>query len=179
MWLVGGMLEPIFNNSLWQIRLTTRLLTVSWEQCHYTTITVWSWRCWRLKMMHLTIAALSVFMFLQVASGQTPPRPNLSNSFSAEVHVNVHSFSHKNMLPCLCRLCFRLLTHCLINKLLPSVTEYTRMSKLHEIFIENLWYMVVSMHKCLCNVVLLVWGSFRLAPITKFAILYACIIILC
>ena len=95
MWLVGGMLEPIFNNSLWQIRLTTRLLTVSWEQCHYTTITVWSWRCWRLKMMHLTIAALSVFMFLQVASGQTPPRPNLSNSFSAEVHVNVHSFSMK------------------------------------------------------------------------------------
>ena len=42
-------------------------------------------------MMDLTIAVLSVFMFLQVGSGQTPPRPNLSNSFSAQVHTCVPS----------------------------------------------------------------------------------------
>ena len=35
--------------------------------------------------MGLAIVVLSVFMVLHLGSGQTPPRPNLSNSFSAEV----------------------------------------------------------------------------------------------
>ena len=39
--------------------------------------------------MDLTIAVLSVFMVLHLGSGQTPPRPNLSNSYSAEVHVTI------------------------------------------------------------------------------------------
>ena len=39
--------------------------------------------------MDLAIAVLSVFMFLQVGGGQMPPRPNLSNSYSAKVLVNI------------------------------------------------------------------------------------------
>ena len=39
--------------------------------------------------MDLAIAVLSVFMFLQVGSGQMPRRPNLLNAYSAEVHVTV------------------------------------------------------------------------------------------
>jgi len=38
-------------------------------------------------MMHLAIAVLSVFMLLHLGSGQTPPRPKLSNSFSAVVGI--------------------------------------------------------------------------------------------
>ena len=37
--------------------------------------------------MDLAIAVLSVFMFLQVGGGQMPPRPNLSNSYSAKVNI--------------------------------------------------------------------------------------------
>ena len=78
-------------------------------------------------MMDLAIALLSIFMFLQVGNGQTPPRPNLSNSFSAEVHVIVPSIKYPvlgckcyNFLMCIMILMVHMLL-CMVHVLLSMV----------------------------------------------------------